>query len=269
MVTGANRGIGKAVALGLARQGARVVMVSRDAARGHEALNEVRASAHGPEPELRVADLGDLSSVRAMAEAFRGDHRRLDVLVNNAAVLPAERIETADGFEAQFAVNHLAHFLLTNLLLEPLASAGRSRVINVTSGSHFDGRIDFGDLQARAGYDRLRAYRQSKLANVLFTYELHRRHNSDGIDTNAVHPGVVDTELLRRWLGPFGAVSRFVRGPAAGAAPIISLAADRALEGVSGKFFDRMREGPSAPASYDEETARRLWDVSARLTGLG
>jgi retinol dehydrogenase 14 len=294
VVTGANRGIGKEVARGLAHRGAHVVLVSRSATRGEAAALELRgkrdeatgrrgragpAGAGGSVAPM-TADLASQASIRSFVAAFRERYDRLDVLVNNAAVITPRRTETEDGLETQFAVNHLAPFLLTRLLLEPLRRGAPSRVVIVASEAHRRGRIDLGDLQMKRHYTRDRAYSASKLANLLFTYELDRRlweggSRPDGIaavgtpiTVNAVHPGVIATGLLESLLGVFRPFAKLVPGPARGAAPVLALATDPELEGVSGAYFRRHRRARSSPASRDAETAKRLWKASEALCGL-
>ncbi|MEX0980199.1 MAG: SDR family oxidoreductase [Gemmatimonadota bacterium] len=294
VVTGANRGIGKEVARGLIRRGAHVVLVSRNRTKAESAALELRGenggatgrrdgagpSGAGGSVAPMTADLASQASIRSFVAAFRERHDRLDVLVNNAAVITPRRTSTVDGLEMQFAVNHLAPFLLTRLLLEPLRRAAPSRVVTVASEAHRRGRIDLGDLQMKRHYTRDRAYSASKLANLLFTYELDRRLREGGtradgmaavgmpITANAVHPGVIATGLLEALLGVFRPLAKLVPGPARGAAPVLALATDPELEGVSGAYFHRHRRARSSPASRDAQTAKSLWEASEALCGL-
>jgi retinol dehydrogenase 14 len=194
------------------------------------------------------------------------------VLINNAGTIPKERETTADGLEMQLAVNHLAYFLLTNLLLDRLIAGAPARVINVSSGAHQGGTIDFGDLQSERRYDPVRVYGRTKLANVLFTYELARRLQGTGVTANCLHPGVIATRLLADYMNvPLvgGAIARtFGRSPEAGSETSVYLAAAPEVEGVTGKYFVERREARSSRASYDEASQRRLWEVSAQLTAL-
>src|SRR5215212_3378073 len=189
LITGATSGIGKATAIGLADMGARVVMVGRDRGRGEAALAEIKERSANASVDLLLADLSSQEEVRWLADEFKEAHPRLDVLINNAGVIRSKRVASADGIEMTFAVNHLAHFLLTNLLLELLKATAPSRIVNVSSGEQRNGTIDFDDLQGEKGYKTAKAYGQSKLANILFTYELARRLEGTGVSTNCLHPG--------------------------------------------------------------------------------
>jgi retinol dehydrogenase 14 len=272
VVTGANRGIGRATAEGLARLGATLVLVCRRLEEGESVAREI-ASAHGGRPALVVpADLSSQRSIRDAAERIRAAHGRLHVLVNNAGVIPKQRETTVDGLEMQFAVNHLAYFLLTNLLLDRLVDGAPSRVVNVSSGAHQGGRLDFSDLQSERRYDPVRVYGRTKLANVLFTYELARRLGATGVTANCLHPGVVATKLMADYMNvPLvgGAIARTFGGSAEkGAETSVYLAASREVEGVTGRYFVGQRETRSSPASYDVALQQRLWEESARLTAL-
>jgi retinol dehydrogenase 14 len=191
LITGATSGIGKATAMGLARMGASVVMVGRDRGRGEAALAEVKGKSANASVDLMLADLSSQEDIRRLADEFKEAYPRLDVLVNNAGVIRSRRIRTADGIEMTFAVNHLAYFLLTNLLLDVLKASAPSRIVNVASGEQRNGTIDFDDLQGEMGYKGAKAYSQSKLATVLFTYELARKLEGTGVSANCLHPGVV------------------------------------------------------------------------------
>lgn len=273
LVTGGTGGIGRATADALAGLGARVGIVGRDLNRAQRVADEIRTPAGRDAVDVFVADLSSQAEVRRLAEAVLTTYRRLDVLVNNVGGYWAHRHITADGLEQTFALNHLAPFLLTNLLLERLKESRPSRVVTVSSGAQAMGRIDFEDLQGEHGYNGQRAYNQSKLANVLFSYELARRTEGTGVTANALHPGVVATDFGREdahgWMRvmlPF--VHPFMKSPEKGAATSVYLASSPEVAGVSGRYFIGARPRRSAPRSYDEQVARRLWDVSARLTGL-
>jgi NAD(P)-dependent dehydrogenase (short-subunit alcohol dehydrogenase family) len=265
MITGANAGMGKEIALALGGMRATVVMVSRDRARGEAARAEVESKTGNHEVELLLADLSSQQSIRALVSDFEARHNRLNVLVNNAGITLAKRTETADGLEAVFATNHLAAFLLTNLLLSVLKASAPSRVVTVSSAAHSMGKIDFEDLQSVNGYNEIRAYNASKLANVLFTYELARRLAGTGVTANVVEPGFVKTNL--RVPFPFSLFS-FMRGSAAnGAKPTVFLASSPEVDGVSGSFFSQKGVATKSSAlSYDTDAGRRLWTVSAELT---
>jgi retinol dehydrogenase-14 len=266
MVTGGNAGMGKEIVLALAAMVAKVVMVSRDRTRGETARAEVQQRTGTDDVELLVADLSSQASIRNLVTDFEAGHDRLDVLVNNAGVTLRRRVETVDGLESVFATNHLGPFLLTNLLLPVLTASAPARVVTVASGAHAMGKIDFNDLQASRGYDEIRVYNQSKLANLLFSYELARRIAGTGVTANAADPGFVKTNL--RVPFPYSIFS-FMRGSAVdGARPAVFLASSSEVEGVSGRYFNRKGEVKSSKLSYDEEVARRLWDVSAQLTHI-
>lgn len=273
LVTGANSGIGLVTAQKLAGLGATVVMVCRDGDRGERALEEVRRGGKGAPVELMLCDLASLGSVRSLAEEYAEKHDTLHVLVNNAGVAKVRRSVTADGFEATFQVNYLSPFLLTDLLLGLLKKSAPSRVVNVSSAAHFGGRLDFGDLQMEKGYGVMKAYSQSKLALVLFTYELARRLEGTGVTANCLHPGTVATNIWGRAMGPaafLGKVSRlFLIGPEKGAETSVYLATSPEVEGVTGKYFDQMREKRSSADSYDEALAQRLWSATVPLVGQG
>jgi NAD(P)-dependent dehydrogenase (short-subunit alcohol dehydrogenase family) len=219
-----------------------------------------------------LCDLSSQASVRTAAAEILDRWPRLHVLVNNAGVLLRKRELSVDGLELQLAVNHLGYFLLTNLLLGALKAGAPSRIVNVSSGAHQGGRIDFEALQSERRYNPIRVYSMTKLANILFTHELARRLEGTGVTANAVHPGVIATRLLANYLDvPMigGTIARAFGGkPERGAETCIYLAASPAVAGISGGYFVNRQESRSSPASYDEATARKLWDVSARLTGL-
>jgi len=274
LVTGANSGIGKATALGLAEMGARVVMVCRDRARGTAARDEIRSASGNDSVELLVADLASLGSVRKLAEHFVEAHERLHVLINNAAVLSPKRMETEDGFEMQFGVNHLAPFMLTNLLLERLKASGSTRVVNVSSMAHRGAKIDFEDLQSEKRYKMMRAYGQSKLGNVLFTYALAKRLAGTGVTANSLHPGIVRTGIFRDFPGPVRGLEKILGGlilstPTKGTKTSLYVATSPEIEGIGGKYFEKCREAESSAESHDEAVAERLWSVSAAMTGCG
>lgn len=267
MVTGANAGMGKEISLALAGMGATVVMVSRDRARGEAARAELESKTGNRKVELMLADLSSQQSIRHLVSEFEAGHDRLHVLVNNAGITLPMRTETADGTEAVFATNHLAAFLLSNLLLPVLKGSAPSRIVTVSSAAHTMGKIDFDDLQSATGYSEIRAYNASKLANVLFTYELARRIAGTGVTANVVEPGFVKTNL--RVPFPFSLFS-FMRGSAVnGARPTVFLASSPEVEGVSGRFFSQKGVATkSSKPSYDAEAARRLWKLSSELTHL-
>lgn len=274
LVTGANRGIGKATALGLALKGATIIIHCRNRQLGETAREEIVARTGNAAIEVMVADLASLEAVRRLAEAVKRRHATLHVLVNNAGLAKRRHTLTEDGFETTFAVNHLAPFLLTNLLLDALKGSAAARIVNLASMVHRWGRINFDDLMGERGYSMGRAYNQSKLTNVLFTYELARRLNGTGVAANCVHPGMVVSDLGREYTGFMGLMANklwrpFMRSPEKGADTVIYLASLPDVAGVTGKYFANRRTVKSSRASNDPALAQRLWEVSERLTGPG
>lgn len=276
VVTGATSGIGAVTALELARLGATVVIAGRNAARCEACVEAIRRET-GTRPEAVVADLASQAQVRRMAAEISSLCPRIDVLVNNAGTYLFDRTLTPERLEKTLAVNYLSHFLLTNLLLGPLAASPSARVVCLSSKAHREVRLDFDNLQGERHYDRLEAYSRSKLAILLFTYELSRRMGGSSLTANAVHPGVVATSLgsengpLRGWLRVRvrNLVDRSMISAEEGARTSIHLASATSLEGVTGRYFDQGREVRSSAASYDQGLARRLWEVSEGLVGLG
>ena len=272
LVTGATGGIGRATAMGLATMGANLAITGRDRERTEGAAREIRAVSSG-QVDLFVADLSSQSEVRRLADEVLQTYPRIDVLVNNVGGYWNTRHVTPDGFEHTFALNHLAPFLLTNLLLDRLKQSAPARVVTVASNAHATGEIDFDDLQGERSYSGSRAYNQSKLANILFTYELARRLQASAVTANALHPGVVNTSFgaedprgIQRLIIPFA--RPFMNTPAQGAATSIHLASAPDLEQVTGCYFANSKPKRSSKRSYDEAAAARLWQVSADLVGL-
>jgi retinol dehydrogenase 14 len=272
LVTGASGGIGKATALGLARMDAHVAIVGRDPERTEAAARDIRAVG-GSAVDVFIADLSSQAEVRRIAAETLRRLTRIDVLINNVGGYWNSRHVTADGLERTFAVNHLAPFLLTSLLLGRMKQNAPARVITVSSNAHRTGRIDFDDLQGERSYSGSRAYDQSKLANVLFAYELARRLRGTGVTSNALHPGVVRTSFgaddpagIQKFVVPL--LRPLMKSPERGAATSIQLATAPELEGVTGAFFANGRRTRSSKASYDEGDATRLWRVSAELVAL-
>jgi NAD(P)-dependent dehydrogenase (short-subunit alcohol dehydrogenase family) len=272
LITGATSGIGKATAMGLANMGASVVMVGRDRGRGQAALAEIKEGSANASVDLMLADLSSQQEIHRLADDFKEAYPQLDVLINNAGVICSKRVTTADGIEMTFAVNHLASFLLTNLLLDLLKASAPSRIVNVASGEQRNGIIDFNDLQGEKGYKTAKAYSQSKLATVLFTYELARRLEGTGVAVNCLHPGVVGTNLGSGVSGVFGftvrALTPLMKSSEKGAETSIYLASSPEVEGLSGKYFVKKAEARSSDVSHDQRLARRLWEVSAELTNV-
>ncbi len=272
IVTGANSGIGKATALGLAQMGATVVMVCRNQSKGEEAQNEIKEKSENDAIDLMLADLSSQESIRQLAENFQQHYQQLHVLINNAGVANLTRRETSDGFEMMFAVNYLAPFLLTNILLEKLKASAPARIVNVSSESHQAGYIIMDDLQSEKKY-KFKAYGQSKLALVLFTYELARMLQGTSVNANCLHPGFVATNFGQNGAGSVGRgivklISRLGISPEEGAKTSIYLASSPEIEGVTGKYFIKSIPVRSAPISYDETLQRQLWEVSAKLVNL-
>jgi NAD(P)-dependent dehydrogenase (short-subunit alcohol dehydrogenase family) len=268
VITGANAGIGRAAATALARMGARVGMVSRSRERGEAARAGVMRESGSAAVDLFPADLSAQAEVRRLASDVRERYARLDVLVNNAAVYTRERRLSPDGIELQLAVNHLAPFLLTRLLLEPLERSAPARVVTVSSEAHRPVKLNWDDLQGERRYRGLRAYGAAKLGNLLFTRELARRMAGTGVTANAVHPGVVGTELLFGGWAPLRLLKPFMRTPEQGARVVFRLASAPELEGVTGSYFREQGEIRPSAAALDDEAARRLWRLSEELTGL-
>lgn len=271
MVTGANSGIGKVTALELARMGATVVMVCRNPQKGAAAQAEIRAQSGNDRVDLLLADFASLRSVRALAEEYTRRYRQLHVLVNNAGLYLPTRFETEDGYEMTLGVNHLAPFLLTNLLLDTVIASAPTRIINVSSEAHRGARINFADLQSVRKYNGFQAYGQSKLANILFTYELAQRLTGTGVTVNCVHPGAVATNFgsSDKWFSLLLTVIRpLLRTPEKGAETPIYLAASPDVAGVTSTYFKDKKTIRSSNASYRQEDWKRLWRVSEELVGL-
>ncbi|MGZ8749081.1 MAG: SDR family NAD(P)-dependent oxidoreductase, partial [Mycobacterium sp.] len=273
LVTGGTGGIGRAAATALAAMGAGVGITGRDRARAEGAAAAITRESGNPAVDVFVADMSSQTEVRRLAQDVLAEYPRLDVLLNNVGGFWAHRHVTADGLEHTFALNHLAPFLLTNLLLERLIASAPARIVTVSSGAQAMGTIDFDDLMGERKYSGQRAYNQSKLANVMFTYELARRLEGTGVTATALHPGVTSTafsaEDPARAFGPIVAVMRpFMRSPERGADTAVWLASSAEPTGVSGRYFADRKARKSSKSSYDTATATRLWQVSAELVGL-
>jgi retinol dehydrogenase 14 len=271
LITGGTGGIGKATAIGLATLGARVGITGRDLARAEQAAAGIRAASGNPAVDAFAADMTSQAEVRRLAAAVLDAYPRLDVLVNNVGGFWAHRHETADGLEHTFALNHLAAFLLTNLLVDRLKASAPARVVTVASHVQAEGRIDFDDLEGAHSYSGQRAYSQSKLASVMFTNELARRLEGTGVTANSLHPGVVRTNFGaedQAWL--FTVVSQvvlpFLKTPAQGAQTSIYLASSPNMDGVTGEFFANGKPKTANKVAYDTDMAARLWQVSAGMT---
>ena len=271
LVTGATNGIGLVTALELARMGAHVTIISRNASKCALVAEEIKSKT-GNQVEFIAEDLSTLAGIKRAANQFSEHHKILDVLVNNAGGLYLKRSVTPDGFEMTFALNHLNYFLLSNLLLPNLKASSSARVVNVASGSHMGEKIDFDDLQSEKHYAGFRAYGQSKLANILFTYELARRLEGSGVTVNVLHPGYVDTGIPLN-NGILGIIAKlyaslFAQTPEEGARTSIYLASSPEVQGVSGKYFVNCTSVESSPEIYDKLAAEKLWQISQKLTGI-
>jgi NAD(P)-dependent dehydrogenase (short-subunit alcohol dehydrogenase family) len=273
LITGASSGIGFHAAIELARRGACIAMVGRDPERSETAARDVRARSGSTEVSLFICDFSSLAAVRQLAETFRARYDRLDVLINNAGGVNKLRTTTVDGIETTFAVNHLAGFLLTELLLDLVLASAPARIVTVASVGHRQGTLDFADLQFERGYSIMRAYSRSKLANVLFARELARRLAGTGVTSNSLHPGAVDTRIWSGapwWAQPLIQVvfRRFFISAEEGGSYIVRLAANPELESTTGEYFEKDKLRVPAPLARDQALARRLWDVSAAMVGV-
>jgi retinol dehydrogenase 12 len=272
LITGATNGIGRVTAVELARMGAELFLIYRNKDRGEETLAEIRKTTGNENVHLIHADLGSQKQIRQAANEFLATGRPLHVLINNAGLGNTKRLMTEDGIEMVFAVNHLAYFLLTTLLLERIKESAPARIVNVASEAHRFGTINFDDLDSERRYSTLGAYGQSKLANILFSYELSRRLAGTRVTVNCLHPGGIASGL---WTNN-GALAQFVmkagklflKTPEQGAQTTIYLASSPEVEGITGKYYSNCKQKTSNRESYNPEVARRLWDISEQMTGL-
>jgi NAD(P)-dependent dehydrogenase (short-subunit alcohol dehydrogenase family) len=273
LVTGATNGIGKAAAQALAKMGATVVIVGRNAPKTAQLVEEIRAASDNQNVSSLLADLSSQQEVRRLSEEFKSRYSHLDVLLNNAGGTFTTRQLSVDGIEMTFALNHLAYFLLTNLLLDTLIASAPARIINVSSDAHSGGKIDFDNLQGERSYSGFGPYGNSKLANILFTTELARRLEGTGVTVNALHPGLVNTGFGKNNPGfimkIMGAVIPLIaRSPEKGAETSIYLASSPEVEGITGKYFIDCKVTQPAPQASDRAVALRLWNVSAEMAHL-
>jgi len=270
LVTGATLGIGRESALGLARMGAHIVIAGRDEARTRETAAAIAAQSGNAQVDFLVADLSSQAEVRRLAREFRDRYPRLDVLLHNAGAIFTKRETTVDGFERTWALNHLAEFLLTQLLLDRLEVSAPARIVNVASRAHMSGTIDFDNLQGERKFSAIGAYSRSKLANILFTYALARRLAGKGVTANCLHPGVVGTGFGQNTPGflktALGLAKPFLITPEIGAATSIYLASSPDVADVSGKYFAKCAAVASSKLSGDVALQEKLWEVSARQT---
>ena len=273
VITGATSGIGRETALDLAQKGAHLVLVCRNLSKGETVARSIRSKSGNRRIDVSHCDLASLDSVRNFINDFKRRHERLDVLINNAGLFSLRRQTTMDGFELTFGTNHLGPFLLTNLLLDVMNKSAPTRIINVSSAAHYRGRMNFNDLQSEQDYNGFRVYCNSKLANVLFTYELARRAQDTEITVNCLHPGVIATDLwpTNKWyLASIVPIAKFfMKSSKKGAQTSIHLACSPALAQVSGKYFDEDKsEKTSSDVSYNLEWQKKLWQISEQLCQL-
>jgi NAD(P)-dependent dehydrogenase (short-subunit alcohol dehydrogenase family) len=273
LITGATSGIGKEAAAALASQGYEMVLVGRNPAKTENVAQQIRTQTGNPSVHVLLADFSDLPQVRNLADQFKRQFPRLDILINNAGAYFNRRHRTIYGVEKTFLVNHLAPFLLTNVLLDWLKKSPSARIINVSSNAHEGARLNLEDLNMERFYFGFWAYGRSKLANILFTYELARRLKDGHITVNALHPGRVGTDIFKTDFGIFGTpfkwlIEQVSLTPEQGADNTIYLATSPEVEGLTGKYFVKREAVSSAPLSYDEDLARRLWEVSEKITRL-
>lgn len=276
LITGANTGIGKETAMDMACRGARVILACRDMTRANKAAEEIRNKTGNGNVLVKQLDLGSLQSVRDMAKDVHETEDRLDILINNAGIMMCPKWQTQDGFEMQFGVNHLGHFLLTNCLLDLLKKSAPSRIVNVSSLAHVKGKIHFDDINLDKHYDPRVSYRQSKLANVLFSRELAVRLQDTGVTVYSLHPGVIRTELGRHFFPTLALWKRliaiplmlFIKSPWEGAQTTIFCAVDEGQAHVSGLYYSDCAPKEAAPQGQDDEAARKLWDLSASMVGM-
>ncbi|MEM6647219.1 MAG: SDR family oxidoreductase [Bacteroidota bacterium] len=268
LITGANSGIGKATAAALARAGDTVLMVCRSPERGEAVRADIAAATGSDRIELLIADLASQTDIRQLAGEVTSRYKRLDVLVNNAGIFKDDYAETPDGFEMTWGVNHLAPFLLTNLLLDHLNASPQGRIVNVSSAAHKQGQIHFADPNLKAKYSGLKAYAQSKLANILHAVELKRRLEGTAVTANALHPGVVGTNIgSGTWASFFFQTLGFLLlSPEKGARTSIHLATSPAVATVSGLYFEKQTRSTPAKQARDVEAARKLWALSEQMT---
>lgn len=277
LITGATNGIGQAAAMDLAQMGATVIIVGRNAVKCEETIREIKAKTGNNRIESLVTDLSSMGQIRQLARDFLDKYDRLDVLINNAGALFTRRMTTAEGYEMTFALNHLNYFLLTNLLLDQLRitaeAQGEARIINVSSSAHNMARngIRFDDIQLTKNYSSMFAYGQSKLMNILFTYELARRLEGTNVTVNTLHPGVVKTGFGHNNGSIFSMIMSIIQNfggitAKEGAETLVHLASSPDVKGVSGKYFYKKKLQDTNPVSYDESSWEKLWEISEALT---
>jgi NAD(P)-dependent dehydrogenase (short-subunit alcohol dehydrogenase family) len=272
VITGATSGIGEVAACALAQQGARIVLVARDRARGERTLARIETVAPDRHHVVHYANLSRLAEMKRVAEAIAGSEARIDVLINNAGALFGTRQVTGDALEMTFATNHIAYFVLTNLLLARLQATPGARIVSTASDAHKRAKLDFGDLQLEKGYSGFGMYGRSKLMNILFTRELARRLAGSGVTANCLHPGFVATRFADASGGLTSLVvkgaKKFALTPEEGAKTLIYLASSPEVDGVTGKYFEKCKEATPTAEAQNDADARRLWEMSLQLSGL-
>lgn len=276
LITGANTGIGKETALDMAKRGARVILACRDVTRARIAADSIRQESGNGNVVVKKMDLSSLQSVRNLAKDVQENEERLDILINNAGIMMCPKWKTEDGFEMQFGVNHLGHFLLSNCLLDLLKKSAPSRIVNVSSLAHEKGRIHFDDINLDKGYDPVKSYRQSKLANVLFSRELASRLEGTGVTVYCLHPGVIRSELGRHLFPTLALWKKIIampfymliKSPREGAQTSIYCAVDESVANTSGHYYSDCAPKTPAPQALDDAAAKKLWDLSASMAGL-
>ncbi|XP_032906380.1 retinol dehydrogenase 12-like isoform X1 [Amblyraja radiata] len=272
LITGANTGIGKETARDLAKRGAHIIIACRDIEKGDAAMKEIIKQSGNSNIMVKKLDLADTKSIREFAEQINKEQQQINILINNAGVMMCPYLKTEDGFELQFGVNHLGHFLLTYLLIDLIKQSGPARIINVSSAAHKMGKIQFDDLNSEKSYNSVKAYGQSKLANILFTRELARKLQGTNVSVFALHPGVVRTELARH----LNAVTRFglsllrpfTKSPENGAETSIYCAVAPGLEKETGEYFSDCDRTTGSSDARNDQVAKKLWEVSCQMLGI-
>jgi NAD(P)-dependent dehydrogenase (short-subunit alcohol dehydrogenase family) len=271
LVTGATDGIGLVTARSLAEMGATVVIVGRNPEKGAAVVESLKVGIGNHRIEFMLADLSLMEHIHELARRFKDNHERLDVLVNNVGIVSYKREETSEGLEKTLAVNHLGPFLLTNLLIDRLVSSAPSRIVNVSSGMHKAAKLDLDDIQNKRKYSGMKVYGQTKLMNVLFTYELAQRLDGQGVTVNAANPGLTATRFGTTGRGMMPAMKRmidvFAKSPEDGARTQIYLASSHDVDGITGKYFDKTKEVPSSELSYSRDIQEELWSISEKMVG--
>lgn len=272
LITGANTGIGKETALDLAKRGARIIMACRDMEKAEGALKEVIEGSGSQNVVIKKLDLSDTKSIREFAETINKEETQLHILINNAGVMVCPHGKTADGFEMQIGVNHMGHFLLTHLLVDLIKRSTPARIINVSSMAHSWGTINLDDINSEKGYDKKKAYSQSKLANILFTRSLAKKLQGTGVTAYSLHPGVVQTDLWRHLSTPQAAImkmiSPFTKTSVQGAQTTIYCAVAPELETESGGYYSDCAPANCSSSASDDDTAQKLWELSCRMLSL-